>query len=39
MTELVNRVQDNKARNRLALCVTRHREEMKGFTKNWLEKC
>ena len=21
------------ARNRLALCVTRHREEMKGFTK------
>ena len=39
MTEFVNRVQDDEARNRLALCVTRHREEMKGFTKNWLEKC
>ena len=39
MTEFVNRVEDDESRNALALCVTRHREEMKGFTKNWLVKC
>ena len=33
MTEFVNRVEDDEARNALALCVTPHREEMKGFTK------
>ena len=36
MTEFVNQVKDEKARKALALCVTRHREVMKDFTKNFL---
>jgi hypothetical protein len=32
-------VENDKARNAMALCVTRHREDMKGFTKNWLMNC
>ena len=39
ITEFVNRVQSDEAREALVQCVAHHRAQVKGFSKKDLENC